>query len=66
MSHVGLIYPSLLLGFLYYGIEEKIVTPSILGWRKYMFRACLVGLLLGSGSGSSGGAIPNVLYEEPF
>jgi len=29
-------------------------------------RPCLVGFLPGSGSGSSGGALPDVLYEEPF
>jgi hypothetical protein len=31
-----------------------------------MFRTCLVGQLLNFGSGSSGGALPNFLYEEPF
>jgi hypothetical protein len=30
------------------------------------FRACLAGLLFGSGSDSSRGALPNVFLKEPF
>jgi hypothetical protein len=29
-------------------------------------RACLAGLLTGSGSGSSRGALPNIFLEKPF
>jgi len=31
-----------------------------------ILRACLAGLLAGTGSGSSGGSLPNIVPEEPF